>query len=299
MTCQEAFRTIAHACLDDLVANHAATCEGDQEALHQMRIALTRLRAAQSFFSPIIARSEWARLKGEFKWLNRYLSTARDMDVALKRLHSTPDKQPQANAVDQTWRQTSDASHRHLNRALRSQRYRRLVRDTAAFIETGHESPDSPKPPTGRPTPSLAAYSADRLDRWCRKLLKKSRTIETMGRGERHRLRIKSKRLYYAIEFFASLAPDKSLSTAKALLKFLRKIRKRLGHLNDMEKGRSIATTLTKPERSGLAGRHSPFDQTRKEEKRTIKATLVAFRQMTELKPDWNVLLASLNPDAA
>lgn len=67
MTCQDAFRAIARGCLDDLAENRQATCEGDSEALHQMRIALTRLRAARSFFSSFIPSSEWSPVKSELK----------------------------------------------------------------------------------------------------------------------------------------------------------------------------------------------------------------------------------------
>ena len=96
MTCQEAFRAIARGCLDDLAANQPATCEGDREALHQMRIALTRLRATRSFFCFFIPFSEWSNVKGELKWLNKRLSQARDLDVALKRLPSIDHTRPQA-----------------------------------------------------------------------------------------------------------------------------------------------------------------------------------------------------------
>ena len=98
MTCQEAFCAIARGCLDDLAANQQATCEETDEALHQMRIALTRLRAARSFFSSFIPFSEWSPLKGEFKWLNKHLSRARDLDVTLKRLPSVDDMSPRTIA---------------------------------------------------------------------------------------------------------------------------------------------------------------------------------------------------------
>ena len=55
MACDTAFRIIARHCLADLAANQPATCEGDPAALHRMRIALTRLRTAIVFFSPMVA----------------------------------------------------------------------------------------------------------------------------------------------------------------------------------------------------------------------------------------------------
>ena len=46
MSSAEAFRATALSCLRQIVANEPATCAGQAEALHQMRIGLRRLRAA-------------------------------------------------------------------------------------------------------------------------------------------------------------------------------------------------------------------------------------------------------------
>src|SRR4051812_46898858 len=81
MPCDTAFRVIARRCLDDLTENHAATCRGDAEALHQTRIALARLRAAISFFSPMMADSQRKQIRAELKWLHRQLGAVRDLDV--------------------------------------------------------------------------------------------------------------------------------------------------------------------------------------------------------------------------
>ena len=224
MTCQDTFRAIARGCLDDLVANREDACDGDHEALHQMRIALTRLRAARSFFSSFISFSEWSRLKGEFKWLNKHLSRARDLDVALKRLPSVDDLRPQAQSLGRIWRTTWDTSHRQLRRVLRSSRYRMLVHNASVWVENGKRSPAGPQSSTERHSASLRAYSVRRLDRWYKKLLKQSRVLEDMNASQRHRLRIKSKRLRYALEFIGQLLPNKSLLRVKALLKSLRKI---------------------------------------------------------------------------
>src|SRR3954468_15912050 len=86
MACDTAFRVVARDCLEDLAAHRQATCDGSAAALHDMRIALTRLRAAMAFFSPMTVDAEWLRLKPELKWLNARLGAARDVDVAIERL---------------------------------------------------------------------------------------------------------------------------------------------------------------------------------------------------------------------
>src|SRR5215475_794254 len=73
MPCDTAFRLIARRYLKDLRAIHDATRRGDAEALHQMRIALTHLRAAVQFFSPIVDDQAREQIRQELKWLNGQL----------------------------------------------------------------------------------------------------------------------------------------------------------------------------------------------------------------------------------
>jgi CHAD domain-containing protein len=112
MTCESAFRVIARRCLSEMNANHAATCRGDRAALHEMRVALTRLRAAVSFFSPMTVDTEWARLKRELRWLNAPLGAARDMDVAIERLGEMSERQPYSELEYRSWQQKCADSHR-------------------------------------------------------------------------------------------------------------------------------------------------------------------------------------------
>ncbi len=69
---------------------------GDPVALHQMRIALTHLRTAILFFSPMVVESSQAQIRAELKWLNAQLGTMRDLDVAIERLKFINKRRPGA-----------------------------------------------------------------------------------------------------------------------------------------------------------------------------------------------------------
>src|SRR5258705_10399906 len=127
MACDTAFRVVARRCLENLTANHEATYKGDPGALHKMRIALTRLRTAILFFWPMVDDLEGTRVKHELKWLNVQLGTVRDLDVAIERLKAARKPRPQAMSDYEHWNEKRADSHRHLARALRSVRYRRLI----------------------------------------------------------------------------------------------------------------------------------------------------------------------------
>src|SRR5438128_2129486 len=51
--CATAFQRIALDCVAKVRLQHSSACAGDAEAVHLIRVAITRLRAAVSFFAAI------------------------------------------------------------------------------------------------------------------------------------------------------------------------------------------------------------------------------------------------------
>src|SRR4051812_8822540 len=166
MACDTAFRVVARRCLEDLTANYEATYRGEPGALHQMRIALTRLRTAILFFSPMIDDPKRARIRGELKWLNRQLGTARDLDVAMERLEADNKQQQPATPYYQSWNKKRADGLRHLARALRSARYRRLIESISGWVENGPWSIKKGKQAVQERASPIALYSARKLTRW-------------------------------------------------------------------------------------------------------------------------------------
>jgi CHAD domain-containing protein len=277
MACDTAFRVVARRCLADLTANHAATCMGDAEPLHQMRVALARLGAAISFFSPMIADSQRKRIRAELKWLHGQLGAVRDLDVAIGRLETSSKQGPQDY---RSWKAKRAESHRRMVRALRSARYRHLIKSASGWVESGPWSTKKRKQSVERRASPIAAYSADKLMRWQGKLLKKSRKLRDMSAKKRHRLRLLNKKCYYSTEFFVDLFRNEGLFRQQAALKHLRQAQKSLGQLNDDAKGLSLAAAL---QRDGV--RASLQFPDRKREKRLIRRAAAAYRKLAALKP--------------
>ncbi len=199
MRCDTAFRLVAGGCLEDVAAHHNALCAADPTALHQTRIALTRLRAAVSFYSPMVADTEWPRLKSELKWLNEYLGATRDLDVAIENCQGAAEKRLFGTARIER--------QRRLTRALKSARYRRWFNDLSEWIGNGPWSAKQDEGSIREREAPTAEYHAHQLARWHKKLVKKSRGLQGMGKHKRHRLRIAGKRLRYAIEFSEGALP--------------------------------------------------------------------------------------------
>ncbi len=77
-------------------------------------------------------------------------------------------------------------------------------------------------------------FAADELDRRWRKIAKKSKKFDQLNAHERHKLRIRAKKLRYGVEFFASLFPGRKPAKRRCiLLKVLQQLQSSLGDLND------------------------------------------------------------------
>lgn len=275
MRCDTAFRLVAGGCLEEVATYYKALRAGDANALHQTRIALTRLRAAISFYSPMVADSEWLRLKSELKWLNGYLGATRDLDVAIANC--------QRNAEKQMFRAARAESQRRLNRALGSARYRRWLNDLSDWIGNGPWSAiEDPHAIRERDSPT-SKYHARQLRRWHKKLVKKSRGLQGMGRQKLHRLRLASKRLRYAIEFSEGALTKEDFSQWRVTAKHLRSGQQILGELNDAEIRRSLAIGLEGPsERASARDLDDVKPLDRKRKNRLLRRAATVYRKLAD-----------------
>lgn len=280
MACDTAFRIIARRHFDAVLAQHDGTCRGDPEALHQIRIALTHLRTAIRFFSPMVDDALRPEVWAELKWLNNQLGMVRDLDVAIDRIIAESGGELDGIAELQHWDEKRAESHRLLARALQSARYRRLVEQTSSWIESGPWSTRRSKDAIRLRRCSLADHATAQLTEWETTLLKKARKLRKLDVEKRHKLRLLNKRLTYSVESLEDLFADESLTKQKAILKQLRKAQKSLGHLNDDARGQMLAASLN--EAVPAAGIRF---LNRKREKKLLRTASKAYRKLDEAKP--------------
>ena len=278
MACDTAFRIVARRHLDALRASHQATCNGDPTALHQMRIALTHLRTAILFFSPMVHDTVRDEVRDELKWLNSELGAVRDLDVAVDRVKALDQKRPQATEVLNSWNEKRAEGHSYLARILNSVRYRWLVDQTSGWIENGPWSTKKGKQAAKERASPIGPYSASKLEEWEDKLLKKSRKLRKMGTKKRHRLRLFNKKLTYSIDSLADLYAEKNFLKQKTALTHLRKAQKSLGRLNDAARGDALASEL---EQKGV---QTPVEFLKpKRKKRLLKKASKAYHKLGKL----------------
>lgn len=200
----------------------------DPEFVHQMRVALRRLRTLMRFF-PRFADRQWRDTLGvDMHWLAALLGTVRDWDVfATESLPALI----AADGGDGEWNGTLDAARAQcvaargeLRQALHSARYARLTLGWLEWLG----SLALPHAEDGD-APSLRRHATKRVRRLFGHLYA-SPSLTSLDTAARHQVRIDAKRLRYALEFFASLA---SRRTRTETVKTLARVQSVLGEAND------------------------------------------------------------------
>ncbi|RTE94080.1 CYTH and CHAD domain-containing protein [Bradyrhizobium sp. LVM 105] len=245
---REAFRLIAHSTLRQITSNADPVRDRNAEGVHQMRVGLRRLRAAISLFADLLPRASTARIKTELKWLTGELAPAREIDVFLNESIRPITEQgvPRrgARAIRKRFSRQRMAAFERARAAVMSARYRRLLIDVIEWIE------GRPRVHDGRNDErTIAAYAAELLDRRIRKARKQGKRLSDLEPMQRHKLRIRIKKIRYAVEFFESLYSDSQQKELAELSDRLKQIQSALGSLNDFMAHRELATeaALTAP----------------------------------------------------
>jgi inorganic triphosphatase YgiF len=220
-------------CTGHWLANHAAVVDGsDTEGVHQMRVALRRVRSAVTIFKSALPGDHHDWLQREAKSLINELGSARDWDVFVEELlqpilEARPDDGSLTvlrDAVNEERRQ----AYTRARQALGAPAYLEFVLDMGIWIEARGWRREETAKSLDRP---LADLAQEVLRKRHKRSLKLGRDFEGLSDEALHRLRISLKKLRYATEFFVSLY---GRERTKSYLASLRQLQDDLGHLNDV-----------------------------------------------------------------
>ena len=267
MSTGQAFTLISRACLRHLITNVSATKNRQPEALHQMRVALRRLRAAMSLFSDIVKDNRINAIKNELRWLARESGPARDLDTLLIEV-LTPLRKLHANergllSISRMFQRQRLKSYRRVQEAIQSARFRTLILDTAEWVEAGPWSiSEDPLIRTRRETP-IEGYAAEQLSQRCKKIRRRGAKLGDLTSEQMHRLRIQIKKARYAVEFFSSVYEGKkSAKRCKRVLSSLMQLQNCLGGINDIVTRNALFADIREHAARGLTSeqnRHRAF----------------------------------------
>ncbi|MDE5456364.1 CHAD domain-containing protein [Bradyrhizobium sp. CSA112] len=263
-------------CVAAIKAHHSSACAGDAEAVHQIRVAITRLRAAVAFFAPVVVDSEWLRLKKEIAWLNGPLGAARDSDVVMEYARRKRYRAWAERILGEQFDQHQMRDHRRLVRSLRSARTQRLVEAMARWIRQG---PWLERHKRRKDAETLQSYCARELDRWYERLIRKGQRLKTLGASRRHRLRIRVKRFRYMLEALTETVALRGRGELRHLHRPAKRLQRALGDLRDLKRFAGLASGSLQAENSKRGKKHPPAYRHRRD--KLLGDAIAAHRDLT------------------
>jgi inorganic triphosphatase YgiF len=278
MNAGEGFVAIASGCLRHFRLNEPIVLEKrDPGALHQMRVAMRRLRSAFTLFRPVIVDARYLELREELRWFTDQLGQARDVDVLIARYEKVHGKGGKALRT-RLQAARGDAYDRVLE-TLASARFRALMLDLVEWLTTG-EWLNSPA--AGG---SLRSFADEALEKRWRKVKKGGRDIATLSPEPLHDLRIEVKKLRYAVEFFASLHCTKRASNRrKSAQSALTELQEVLGFMNDDDTARAILPGLLSGEPQALLLAKKQLNVSH-----PLTGAVKAYRSLMKAGPFWRL----------
>ncbi|MBN1953844.1 MAG: CHAD domain-containing protein [Anaerolineae bacterium] len=209
----------------------------DVEALHDMRVATRRLRAAFRVFDGYLEQKRFKPFLRDLRRTGRVLGVVRDLDVFWQKsaayLSALPPEQRSGLApLQAAWEEEYRQARVQLLAYLDGARHSRFKEQFRAFLQTPAADVTPPLSPQGEPLPHrlrhvvpvaiyqrLAAVQA--YDEWV--------SGPDPPRERLHQLRIAAKRLRYSVEFFREVMSPES----EELVERLKTLQDHLGDLQD------------------------------------------------------------------
>lgn len=255
----EAVVALTQSCLTQFTANWPAFALGDEvNAVHQLRVAMRRLRSVLGLFNREFASSEFSAFRNEAKRLANLMGEARNWDVFTALLNHGPaaafPHEPGFAGLFGQCAQLRAAGYAAVRAMLADPGTTRFLLAIELFLarrgwRNGLEIAALP----GLAAPAKG-FAATNLARLHRKVRKRGRHLMRIGAHERHLVRIELKKLRYAADLFGGLFEARGkirayTATAAAL-------QEELGLLNDLATARELLGRLDgeTPERARAVG---------------------------------------------
>jgi CHAD domain-containing protein len=265
----DAFIANVGATAAQIRANRPGVAAGrDPEYLHQLRVGIRRLRSMLRACRRLVRGAEAERLDRRLRAALDAFGAARDWDV-----FEASCTQP---VLRRRVRARALAARRGARTMARSAQFR-FMPDAALAWARGR--PWRKRANAGEP---LAAFAPRALERLHRRAAEAAEGIDWQDAAQRHRLRIRVKRLRYATESLAAAWPEPAMAP---FLKKLRGLQEILGELNDIEVQRRLLA-----EAAGVAKLRAADAWRRslvKRERALIEKLRRAWRRFDALTPVW------------
>ena len=257
----DAIAVILVACQAHLQANQGVAQDGrNAEGVHQMRVALRRMRSVLSLLRRDLASPAMAALAREARWAAGELGAARGWDVFLSDTLSETLRQRTGTgrpgldfeALRQTAAAPRASAYKDVEALIVAQRFGRFQLTLGQWTARRGWRNDVTSEGLATLAEPASLVAARMLSRLHRKALRQGAHFRRLSVAERHELRITLKKLRYAVEFFLPLfaVPDH----AHRFVRRLSRLQEALGLDHDAADTQPLLDELGR--RSRAAGVH-------------------------------------------
>ena len=239
-----------------------------EEHLHQLRVALRRLRTALRFFKG------WTELL-QPGWSDTLAETFTQLGATRDRDALAATVVPDLRDAGAPWVELPPAETALDPVAV--VRANALTQTWLALLALGQRDPiETPRSDANAFHPG----AAERLDVWLHQVRSDARRFGRLDDPARHRLRRRVKRLRYAAEFLAPLHEPKSVAQ---FMKGLAPVQDSLGHLNDVNVALTLYRSMVEqtPAAWFAVGRLSARRET------LLRECAAALKTFRRIKPFW------------
>ncbi len=235
---------ILDANLKQFVANWPALSPDCPEAVHQMRVALRRLRAALGLFNKAMPHEGFTRFRDEAKRIASAMGPARDQDVILDLMEEGPAKAlgprvPFERLLKASQRKRSMA-YANVRALIEAPETSLFVLDLQAMIARRAWG----EAMANAAAPEASVFAAQALDRLAKRVRKRGKNLVRLAPEDRHEARISLKNLRYAADFFSPVFGRRR--GAKKFMRVIGELQDALGAYNDSIVASVIVADLEK-----------------------------------------------------
>ncbi|HEV7268847.1 MAG TPA: CHAD domain-containing protein [Falsiroseomonas sp.] len=232
----------------------AARAGTTPEGVHQMRVAMRRMRSLLKVFRPACDGAALRGFDARLKGLAALLGPARDWDVWLgglgTEISGALPEEPRIAALLRAARGQREAAYATLRPALDGPGLRAVAWAAVALAETRPWRDESEEAAAELRAGTLPDFAAGVLDKRWRRIAAAGTDIGALPDAEFHALRIEAKRMRYAGELFAPLWGRKR---ARRFLARLAEVQDAFGLANDAVVAHGLMMTLAGRGDGGLA----------------------------------------------
>jgi inorganic triphosphatase YgiF len=253
ITLDDALQKMGQRCLTMILRNEAAALYGNPGGIHQMRVAVRRLRAVLSAMKPLLPEEHFRWANGELKWLGSGLGPARNWDVfttsLLEPVAAALQDERDLGALLHSVERQRRVAYARARETILAPRYTAAMLRLARWFEARGWRDQPVSEDSARLVAPVRTVAPALIERLNRKARKRAKNFAALKPPERHKLRIALKKLRYSIDFLESLfEPNK----VRRFVKTVKPLQDDLGQANDVRTAPALIADLRNGDGAGL-----------------------------------------------